>query len=99
MKKLLLVIATLSSLNADIPSDKFKHLAAGFVIYGGCLIVADLTDIPHPIEHCLVPVIAVGVGKEIYDNHADGHVSELNDILATVAVPAMLSTSFIILRW
>jgi len=91
MKKLLLVIATLSSLNADIASDKFKHLAAGFVIYGSCLIVADLTDMPHPVEHCLVPVIAAGVGKEIYDNHADGHVSELNDILATVAVPVVFT--------
>jgi len=94
MKKLILIIALMSSLNADLAGDKFKHAAAGFLIYGGCLIVADMTHMNNPVGYCLIPVVAAGIGKELYDEKG-----ELNDVLATVAVPAALSTSFVLLKW
>ncbi len=94
MKKLIFVIALMSSLNADVAGDKFKHAAAGFLIYGGCLIVADMTNMSNPVGYCLIPVVAAGIGKELYDDKG-----ELDDVLATVAAPIALSTSFVVLKW
>ena len=76
-----------------IAEDKTKHVLAGTVIYLGCLVVADINSIPH--KYCLLPVLAAGVGKEVYDN-SNGGTAEFSDITATMFIP---TTTYIIYTW
>jgi len=78
--------------------DKKLHAAAGLATYAGCIFIGaildkqDVTDIINS-KTCVLPVIAVAVGKEVYDSHADGHVAEFSDITATIVAPLLISYS------
>ena len=86
------------SANEFIAEDKKLHVAAGLITYGGCIFVGaildkrDITDIVNS-STCVLPVIAVAVGKEYYDSKANGHVAEFNDITATIVTPLLISYS------
>jgi len=100
MKKTLLVLLLLTALNAKphVASDKFQHAFAGALIYAGCIVFGKATDNDTINQTtCLLPVIAAGVGKELYDKkHPDKHTAEFADIAATMAIP--LGT-FVIYKW
>jgi hypothetical protein len=87
MTKVLLAMTLTLSLNAmTIEEDKVQHVVVGTVVYAGCIALSKFTDIGLNAKTCLIPVIAVAVGKEIYD--AQGHgTSDFNDITATLVVP------------
>lgn len=96
MKKILiLVMCLIVSLNA-MEKDKKQHMVAGLGIYVGCNILSTITDIGLNHKTCLIPVVAAGVGKELYDRRHKGHTAELNDALATVAIPVI---SVVVLEW
>ena len=58
--------------------DKWLHFIAGCSIY--------LTFSVGIGNYALIPVVAAGVGKEIYDAwHPESHTAEVTDVVATVA--------------
>jgi len=58
--------------------DKWLHFIAGYSIY--------LTFSVGIGNYALIPVVAAGVGKEIYDAlHPESHRAEVADVVATVA--------------
>lgn len=95
MKKILLILCLVLSLNA-MEKDKKQHAIGGMVIYLSCLAISKTTDIGLNNKTCLIPVFVAGVGKELWDRNHKGHVAELNDVVATVALPII---SFTILEW
>jgi len=103
MKKLLIILALFTSLNADVADDKFKHLYVGVGIYAGCLMVYGVVEnMGYDIKYdksvlCLAPVVIAGASKEIYDSNHDGHEAEFADFAYTIAVP--VATSVVLYRW
>ena len=105
MKKILLALLFISSLNAGKYDDKVSHAAIGVMIYGTCIIGKGALEavLGYEVKYynyktCLIPVIAAGIGKEIYDNqHPDTHTSEFLDAAATVAIPFALT--YTIYKW
>lgn len=99
MKKLTLIILLSSMLFANIPDDKFKHMAAGVVVYFGCIVVGGVVDNPHiNPQTCLIPVAVAGIGKELYDHqHPENHSVEFMDFGATMAIP--LVGSIVLYKW
>jgi len=105
MKKILLALLFISSLNAEKYDDKITHAMVGTMIYGVCIIGKGAIEAiaGHEVDFinyktCLIPVVVAGVGKEIYDNqHPDTHTSEFLDAAATVAIPFALT--YTIYKW
>ncbi len=99
--KLLIALVFAMSLTANgfIAEDKKKHIAAGTLIYMGCLFTAGIAHNNNVewinAKTCLVPVLTAAVGKEVYDKHSGG-TAEFSDITATMALP---TTGFIIYDW
>ncbi len=87
MKFFLLSIVLSLSLQAKfLQQDKVKHVAAGMLIYLGCIYLTPLDE-----KECLIPVGVAAVGKEIYDNSSGG-TSDFNDITATLVFPLITYT-------
>ena len=99
IKYLLVTLVLISFLKADLPSDKLKHAAAGFVIYSACIIFDATTDNKYLNSiTCLVPVAIAAGGKELYDHqHPKNHSVEWGDVAATMAIP--IAFSITIYRW
>lgn len=93
MKKIIIsVLLLVTSMQAGIGADKYKHAYAGIGIYAGCMLldkVLELTghDSALDAKNCLIPVVAAGVGKELYDSQHENHTSDVMDTVATVAIP------------
>lgn len=93
MKKITIIALFLaSSLQAGIEADKYKHAYVGIGIYVGCLAFDKvLESIGYntllDAKTCLVPVVAAGIGKEVYDSQHENHTAEVMDTVATVAIP------------
>jgi hypothetical protein len=79
----------LSFLN-NIPSDKKTHALIGLIIYNFLNIF-----IFHAYSLAIVFVIAVS--KEIYDGTKKNHTKDVWDAFATVIIPAILSSIYIII--
>jgi hypothetical protein len=87
VKKIILTIALALSLNAfTIEDDKVNHMVAGTLVYGGCIVIGEFTDLELNPKNCLLPVFGVAVGKEVYDANFGG-TSDFNDFTATMFVP------------
>jgi len=79
-------------LSASIPQDKQLHAAAGAIGYAGGYHIAKALDLKHPRLWALAGVVALGIGKEVYDKrHPSSHTSDHKDALATVAGGIMVS--------
>jgi len=93
MKKIIIItVLLLSGAQASIGADKYKHAYAGIGIYAGCMLVDKILEFTgHDsvlnAKTCLMPVVAAGVGKEIYDSQHENHTSDIMDTVATVAIP------------
>ncbi len=102
MKKLLIILLLVSSLNA-IEKDKFAHAFVGVGIYGLCLVTGGIIeemgyDSKLNTTTCLIPVVVAGVGKELYDKqHPDKHTADWKDAAATMAIP--LGMSVVLYKW
>ena len=105
MKKILMMIVvfilSLTQLQA-VPSDKFQHAFVGVGIYAGCFLVKGIGESMHydmdylDAKTCLIPVVAAGVGKELWDSQHRNHTAEWQDAAATIAIP--LGT-FVLVEW
>ena len=96
MKWLILSILLSMIGNAQvIHDDKVLHMAAGGVIYVGCIIIGKELDLDVNHKWCLLPPLIVGIGKEIHDQNTYGGF-DLEDIGATMFIP---TTSFILYEW
>jgi hypothetical protein len=60
-----------------MPIDKQYHFLAGFCIY----LIAQLY---MPTVWAMVPVIAIGTGKEVYDYLSKKGTPDINDLLFTI---------------
>ena len=95
MKKAVLVlILTLTLAYSKVQSDRAAHAFVGLGIYAACFFTKGLLDsMDYDTSYitpttCLVPVIAAGAGKELYDKqHPENHTAEWGDFGATVAIP------------
>ena len=56
--------------------DKYKHFVVGVMIAASCLWALGIWS--------MVLVALVGIGKEIYDSRAVGHVADWKDAFATI---------------
>lgn len=100
MKHLFISLTIVSSLSAQdfIQHDKVQHVAAGLIVYGGCIVLGeilkkqDVTDAVNS-KTCVLASIGVGVAKEIADRYSDNHVSDFNDVTATAIAPLLISYS------
>ena len=103
MKKLLITLLIVSSLDAKIDSDTFTHVLTGVAIYAGCYIVKGAGESMHiDMSYldewtCLLPVVGAAVGKEVWDAYHRGHGTDPMDALATIAIP--LTISFVVYEW
>jgi hypothetical protein len=70
-----LIIILISTPILAFEKDKQLHFAAGSLTYS----LAEMLEFDKP----MLTILAVGIGKEIYDSQTNGTV-ELEDILATV---------------
>jgi len=70
-----LIIILISTPILAFEKDKQLHFAAGSLTYS----LAEILEFDKP----MLTILAVGIGKEIYDSQTNGTV-ELEDILATV---------------
>jgi hypothetical protein len=87
VKKILIALMLTLSLNAfTIEDDKVKHMVAGTLVYGGCIVIGEFTDLGLDPKNCLLPVFAVAAGKEVYDANYGG-TSDFNDFTATMFIP------------
>jgi len=101
IKNLLVALMLMTaSASAEIGQDKYMHASAGFVVYALCLVTVAVTeDMGYDLSVdkaalCMVPVIAVAAGKEMYDRqHPATHTSDIMDFAATIAVPAAMSVT------
>ena len=78
MRKTIIITLILVMITTPVlafEKDKNQHFAAGAITYS----IADLMKIDKP----MLTVIAVGIGKELYDSQTDGTV-EIKDALATI---------------
>jgi len=68
-----------------IPIDKQYHFIAGTIIY-------TISSLFMPTLWAIIPVIAIGTAKEIYDYISKKGTPELNDLLYTIygAIPLMI---------
>jgi len=102
MKKLLLItLLFITGLQAGIGADKYKHAYAGIGIYAGCMLLDTVLELAgHDTilnkKTCLIPVVAAGIGKEIYDSTQVNHTADIMDTVATVAIPF---GSVVIYKW
>ena len=99
MKKLLSILLLVGNVSANdvFPKDKQQHMIVGTVTYVSCMFVSLITK-KNGIEWlnedtCLIPVVVLAVGKEVYDSRGYG-TPEVMDGLATVAVPLTISYTF-----
>ncbi|RUM72731.1 MAG: hypothetical protein DSZ08_00400 [Sulfurovum sp.] len=83
-----------------VPSDKFSHVYAGLGIYAGCFLIKGVGEALHfnmdylNAKTCVIPVIAAGVGKEVYDSqHTQTHTPEILDAVSTIALPLAIGFS------
>jgi hypothetical protein len=69
-----------------IPVDKANHFIAGTLIY--CLASLFLTP-----SAALIPVVIIGIGKEVYDKQSKTGTPDLVDFIFTVlgALPVLLT--------
>jgi hypothetical protein len=69
-----------------IPIDKANHFIAGTIVY--CLAILFLSPIA-----ALVPVIMVGVAKELYDLWSGKGTPDINDFSFTLlgAIPVLIT--------
>lgn len=74
-----------------IPIDKQYHFIAGMLIY----IIAQSF---MPIVWAMVPVVAIGTAKEIYDYLSKKGTPDINDLLYTIygALPILIVKLFFI---
>ena len=103
MKKMLLVILIISTVaQARQNGDKIAHALAGGIIYGVCVLTGGAMrqqgyDTILTKEFCLIPVIAAGIGKEIYDSqHPENHTADWKDAAATMVIPI---GTVVLYRW
>ena len=93
MKKFILIAALMvSTLQANMGADKYKHAYVGIGIYAGCMLVDSILegagyDTMLNEKTCLIPVAVAGIGKEIYDSQHANHTADAMDAVATVAIP------------
>ena len=68
-----------------IPKDKQYHFIAGFIIYL-------FSQFIFTIWVALIPVIAIGTAKEVYDYISKKGTPEINDLLYTIygAIPLLI---------
>ncbi len=103
MMIMIMVLLSISNLNAEIADDKFAHAYVGAGIYVGCMMFKGAGealdyDMSYLTEFtCLIPVAVAGIGKEIYDNNHEGHTAEWQDAVATMVIP--LGASVVIYKW
>lgn len=90
MRKILLTVFLSFNLYA-LEKDSMQHAVAGTIIYASCYFFTDYNE-----AECLVPVAVAAVGKEVYDYYSDDGKAELNDALATMAIPLI---SFSVIKW
>ena len=90
MRKMLLILFLTLNLHA-LEKDKMQHAIAGTIVYAGCYFFTDYNE-----AECLVPVVIVAVGKEVYDYSSDDGKAELDDVLATMVIPLI---SFTVIKW
>jgi len=76
-----------------VAEDKAKHIVAGAIINTVCLYIVNINDFKS--KYCLLPILTIAVGKEVYDN-SNGGTAEFSDITATMFVPM---TTYIIYTW
>jgi hypothetical protein len=70
-----LIIILISTPILAFEKDKQLHFAAGSLTYS----LAEMLEFDKP----MLTILAVGIGKEIYDSQTNGTV-ELKDVLATI---------------
>jgi len=94
---MLFPILLLTTLQAD-NTDKYIHAFVGLGIYTGCFLIKDIGEATHfnmdylNEKTCLIPVVAAGVGKEVYDSqHPKNHTVDIMDTIATVGIPIGLA--------
>ncbi len=66
--------------------DKQQHALVGFALGTISATALDHAHIP-PLRRALLalaPVVAAGVGKELWDSHHSGHTPEARDALTTI---------------
>jgi hypothetical protein len=102
MKKLLIILLLLTSINAKVDSDKISHTLVGAGIYGLCLLTGEIMKEAGYNSYldsttCLLPVAVAGIGKEIYDANHEGHNAEWEDFAYTMAIP--ITTSIVLYKW
>jgi hypothetical protein len=87
VKYLIILLLTFSHLgiSQQIPIDKQKHFAAGFVL-GGFSTMS--REIKHPFWTSVAAATSAGLAKEYYDKQTGG-TAEIADIYATVAGGAL----------
>jgi len=68
-----------------MPIDKQYHFIAGLCIY-------TIAQIFMPAIWAMVPVIAIGTGKEVYDYVSGKGTPDINDLLYTIygAMPILI---------
>jgi hypothetical protein len=73
-----------------MPIDKQYHILTGFCIY----LIAQLY---MPTLWAIIPVIAIGTVKEVYDYISKKGTPELNDLLYTIygAIPLLIIKLFL----
>jgi hypothetical protein len=97
MKKLAFILLLSASLNAEfLQQDKKYHIASGLVTYSVCIVLSEILKKQDVTDHinsktCVLPVVAVAVGKELYDSRHDNHTADFNDFTATVFAPLLIS--------
>lgn len=86
---------------ANIPTDKFSHAYVGLGIYAGCFLFKGVGESLNfnmdylNAQTCLIPVVAAGIGKELYDyQHPETHTAELLDAVSTIAIPSLIGFSY-----
>jgi hypothetical protein len=82
---LFFIIYINSGFSQIIPSDKQKHIAAGFILGG---LPTMNKNIKHPFWTSVAVATSAGIAKEYYDSRVGG-VVEAKDIYATIAGGAL----------
>ena len=103
IRTIIMMVLIVSSAPAIKNQDKYMHVGVGVGIYAACVVIVKgmkqygyTTSDGYGI--CLVPVVAAGVGKEVYDHyHPENHTADILDTAATIAIPVLFSVT--VLTW
>ena len=98
IKALLILSLSFSLVNAEfMKQDKKYHAIAGGVLYVGCVVVGKALDFKYmSLNYCYIYTLGAAVGKEVVDAYSSGHVSDFDDITATMVIP---TATYVIYKW